>query len=84
MNYVRTTITIPSDTHEYLMTQSFKTKKTLGELVDGMVKQKHTVLSEKEIDANIAKIKQIGARIEKKYGKTDWTRLIREERDRDE
>ncbi len=84
MNYVRTTISLPSDTHEYLMTQSFKTKKTLGELIDGLVKKKNIVVSEKEIEKNIAKFRAFGVKMNKKYGKIDWTNLIREERDRDE
>lgn len=50
MNLVRTTITIPSDTHEFLMLQSFSKKKTLGELVDGLVKNNNYLKSDDEVE----------------------------------
>ena len=84
MNYVRTTITLPADTHEQLMILSIKKKKTLGELIDGMMKNKNYLASEEEIEKKHAHFMEVCARLGKKYGKTDWTKLVREERDRDE
>ncbi|MEK7577757.1 MAG: hypothetical protein AAB492_04045 [Patescibacteria group bacterium] len=84
MNLVRTTITIPSDTHEFLMLQSFSKKKTLGELVDGLVKNNNYLKSDDEVEKNLIAFRNLCKKMAKKAGKTDWMKLIREERDRDE
>ena len=81
MNYVRTTITIPDDTHEFLMMQSFAKKKTLGELVDGLVKNNNYLKSDAEIEKTLAEFRKFCARLSKKGKKIDFVRVIREERD---
>lgn len=84
MNQVRTTVTLPSDTHEYLMTMSFKQKKTLGELIDGFVKNKNFLSDKQDIEKRLADFRAFCVKLGKKAGKTDWTKLVREERNRDE
>ena len=84
MNYVRTTITLPSDTHELLMMQSFVKKKTLGELVDGLVKNRNFLTDKRDMEKQILEFRAFCARLGKKVRKTDWAKAVREERDRDE
>lgn len=84
MNQVRTTITLPSDTHELLMMQSFAKKKTLGELIDGLVKNRNFLTDKRDVEKQMREFRAFCARLGKKVGKTDWVKVVREERDRDE
>ncbi len=81
MNYVRTTITLPADTHEYLMTQSFKTKSTLGELIDTMVKNNATPISRVKREKHVDEFIRFCKKMSKKYGPIDAVAAIREDRD---
>lgn len=81
MNQVRTTITLPSDTHEFLMMQSFAKKKTLGELVDGLVKNNNYLKSDTEIEKNLAEFRAFCAKLAKKGKKIDVVKAVRDQRD---
>ena len=81
MNQVRTTITLPADTHEYLMTLSFQKKKTLGELVDGLVKNKNYLASDVQKKQDLDAFRAFCAKMAKKAGKVDWVKEIRKTRD---
>ena len=80
MKKVRTTISLEENLHRQLMTEAFNTNKSLSQIINIKLKNKNFTC-EAQIDIN--KDFALFDRLAKKAGKTDWTKLIREERDRD-
>ncbi len=82
MNQVRTTITLPDETHRYLMALSFQNKKTLGELVDLMVKNRNILTDKDQTERKIDDFRALCRKLAKKGKKIDPVGALREERDR--
>ena len=81
MNQVRTTVSLPDDTHTYLMQLAFQNKKTLGELIDGLVRYRNFLADKSEVEKQIVEFQTFCRKLAKKGRTVDFVKAIREERD---
>lgn len=82
MNQVRTTITLPDETHKYLMALSFQNKQTLGELVDLMVKNGNALSDKGQTERKMEDFRALCMRLAKKGKRIDPVRTLKAERNR--
>lgn len=86
-NMLRTTVGIADQTHEYLMLRAIREKRTIGQIIDELALVSHPKLSvdeqDKQIENDLAFFRLAGRKIKKKVKLWDGTKIVREERDRD-
>ncbi|MBI2611819.1 hypothetical protein HYW54_03685 [Candidatus Gottesmanbacteria bacterium] len=80
MNTVRTTISLDKNLHRQLLTQAFSMGKSLSQVIDMRLRNINSGKSVRKAKSNSDLA--LFARLAKKADKTDWTKLVREERDR--
>ena len=80
---IRTTVTLQDDTHEQLMLRSFKEKKSLGKIIDELVRTPVTRLTDAQIEASLKGLRKIGNKIKVEIGNVNAVDVVRAERDRD-
>jgi len=78
MNTVRTTVSLDENLHRQLMAQAFSMGKSFSEVINLKLKNANFGIKRTTAAEDLAFFRKLG----KKTGKTDWTKLIREERDR--
>lgn len=80
MNTVRTTITLDASLHRQLSLQAMMLGVGFSDLINRkLVNQNVGSHSDTKVNV-IAKHQAVFRALGKKFGKTDWTRLVREER----
>ncbi len=84
---VRTTVGIADQTHEYLMLRAIRERRTIGDIIDELALVSQPRLSEGDLDRQIEKdlayFRSVGRKIKKGVKNWNATKIIREERDRD-
>lgn len=83
MNTIRTTVVFDQDLHRQLSLLASALGMSFSDLVNRKLSNANagvsTSLAQKQMADDMAFFKRLG----KKAGKTDWAKLIREDRDRD-
>lgn len=83
MNKIRTTIVFDEALYRQLSVQAAVMGVGLSELVNKKLVNRH-IGADSDVKANLlAKQRAVFRALGKKYGRTDWAKLVREERDRD-
>lgn len=82
MNNIRTTISLPYETHDFLLNTAFQKKQTLGEIIDALVKNRNSMLDKDETKRRIAEFRALCRRLSKKGKHIDFVQAVRDERDR--
>ncbi len=83
MSQVRTTISLDEDLHKQLSLSAINMGATLSDLVNWRLTNKNFGQDKTQVQAAIASDLDFFATLAKKAGKTNWVKLVREERDRD-
>lgn len=83
MNQIRTTISLDEDLHKQLSMAAVNMGATLSDLVNWRLTNKNFGQNQTQVQAAIVSDLDFFATISKKVGKTNWGKLVREERDRD-
>lgn len=84
MNQVRTTISLDEDLHKQLSLTAISMGTTLSDLVNWRLANKNFGQNTNQIQSAINSDLDFFATLAKKAGKTNWVKLIREERNRDQ
>ncbi len=80
---VRTTVNIQDTTHEILLLRSYREKKSLGKIIDELIKRPVVKLSDAQVEESLIKLRKIGDKIKKDLGNVNAVEIVRAERDRD-
>lgn len=80
MNVIRTTVTLDKTVHQQLSAQALSLGMSLSDVINRKLKNKNFLRTQSAVDDGDA----IFSRLAKKAGKTDWAKLVGEERHRDE
>lgn len=84
MNTVRTTVILNASLHRQLSLQATMMGVGLSDIVNRKLANQNVGVSASSTANKIAKNLMLFRALAKKTGKTDWTKLVREERDRDD
>lgn len=84
MNTVRTTIVFDEALYRQLTVQAAVMGVGLSELVNKKLVNRNVGLDDEAKERLLAKQRAIFRALGKKLGPTDWTKLVREERNRDD
>lgn len=80
---IRTTVSFDPRLHQELSVQAAKTGISFSQIVNQKLANKNFGQSKSEVEEKVAADLAFFRRLGKKLGKTDWTKIIRQERDRD-
>ena len=83
MSMIRTTISLQEDLHKKLMFEAVNNRKSLSAIINERLTNRRAGLSDRAVDEEIKEARAFFDKIGKMIGKTDWKKVIREERDRD-
>lgn len=83
MNTVRTTVVFDEDLHKHLSMQATALGVTFSDLVNKKLANPNVVANKNIIKTQINDDLAFFHKLGKKMRKTDWAKVIREERDRD-
>ena len=83
MSMIRTTISLQEDLHKKLMFEAVNNRKSLSAIINERLTNRRAGLSDRAVDEEIKEARAFFHKIGKMIGKTDWKKVIREERDRD-
>lgn len=83
MNTVRTTITLDASLHRQLSLQAMMLGVVFSDLINRKLVNKNVGALSDNAQQNIAKNRTLFRALGRKVGKTDWTKLVRNERKRD-
>ncbi len=83
MGQIRTTISLDEDLHKQLSLSAVSMGATLSNIVNWRLANRNFGQNQAQVQAVITSDLDFFAALSKKIGKTNWAKLIREERDRD-
>lgn len=84
MSQIRTTISFDEDLHKQLSLVAVGLGASLSDVVNWRLTNKNYGQSTTQVQATINSDLDFFSTLAKKAGKTNWTKLVREERDRDQ
>ena len=84
MNQIRTTISFDEDLHKQLSLSAISIGTTLSDLINRRLTNKNFGQNTTQIQKSLASDLDFFATLGDKMGKTNWVKLVREERNRDQ
>lgn len=80
---IRTTVSFEPELHQELSVQAAKIGVSFSQIVNRKLSNQNFGQNKSDIEKKVTADLVFFRRLGKKLGKTDWTKLIRSERDRD-